>query len=292
MTGRTLLAGITLLATAATSAAGQNRLAVFSGTVVDSAKKPLQNAEVSIGGMNLTRTTDDKGAFRMETVTSGVHRVTVRRIGYAALDTIMVFPEDQEVVWRVTMTERLVTLDSVIVRAPLDPLMEDFEANRKRGFGRFMARADLEKMGGVSLQNTLRGLQGVDIIRTNSTAAYITSKRAPITACQVPRGSSTNREALQQQEAVDECLRRERIYYVPDVVERRQMIARACYPLAYVDRQLMNPGRPTPPFDVGQYPTDAIEAIEWYESTAQTPPKYTVNSPHCGVLVLHLRKKR
>jgi hypothetical protein len=281
---------VLMLAFVASIASAQNKLAVFSGTVVDAEKKPLGNAEVFIGGMNLTKTTDDKGVFRMETVTSGVHRVTVRKIGYAQLDTTMVFPEDQEVVWRVTMTEKLVTLDSVIVRAPLDPLMEDFEANRKRGLGRFMTRSDLAKMDGVSLQNVLRGMQGVDIIRTNSTAAYITSKRAPITGCQVPRGSANNREALQQQEAVDECLRRERIFYVPDVTERRQGIARACYPLGYVDRQLMNPGRPTPPFDIGQYSTDRIEAVEWYESASQTPPKYNVNSGNCGVLILHLRK--
>jgi hypothetical protein len=291
MIRRTVLS-IFALAFVASVASAQNKLAVFSGTVVDAAKKPLENAEVSIGGMNLTKTTDDKGVFRMETVTSGIHRVTVRKIGYAQLDTTMVFPEEQEVVWRVTMTEKLVTLDSVFVRAPLDPLMEEFEANRKRGFGRFMARSDLAKMDGVSLQNVLRGMQGADIIRTNSTSAYITSKRSPVTGCQIPRGSTTNREALQQQEAIDECLRRERIYYVPDVTERRQGIARACYPLGFVDRQLMNPGRPTPPFDIGQYTTDRIEAVEWYESASQTPPKYNTNSGNCGVLILHLRKTK
>src|ERR1044071_1546697 len=131
------------------SAASAQKLVVFSGTVVDSAKKPLGNAEVSIAGMNLTKTTDDKGAFRMETVTPGIHRISVRKIGYAAPDTSMVFPEDQEVVWRVTMTERVVTLDSVYVRAPREPWMEEFESNRKRGFGQFMDRAQLEKMDGV-----------------------------------------------------------------------------------------------------------------------------------------------
>jgi hypothetical protein len=54
----------------------------------------------------------------------------------------------------------------------------------------------------------------------------------------------------------------------------------------------MNPGRPTPPFDIGQYTTDRIEAVEWYESASQTPPKYNVNSGNCGVLILHLRKSK
>src|SRR3954471_25063533 len=137
MKGRAVLQAFTLLSMVATVSAGQNKLVLFTGTVVDSAKKPIANAEVAIVGMNLSKTTDDKGAFRIETVTTGIHQISVQRIGYAQFDTSMVFPEDQEVVWRVTMTPRVVTLDSVIVRAPLDPLMEDFETNRKRGFGRF-----------------------------------------------------------------------------------------------------------------------------------------------------------
>ena len=283
---------VPIAALSASAAFGQNKLVVFSGTVTDSAKKPIQNAEVSIGGMNLTRTTDDKGAFRLETVSPGVHQVTVRKIGYAALDTSMVFPEDQDVVWRVTMTEKVVTLDSVIFRAPVDPLMEDFEANRKRGFERFLTRADLAKVDGVSLPNVLRGMQGVSIVRTRTTASYITSKRAPISACQPPKGTRTYQEALKYQEAWDECLRRERIYYVPDPSEIQQGGVRACYPMVFLDRQLMNSGRPTPPFDIGQYSTDQIEAVEWYESESQTPPAYTRNGLNCGVLVLHLRKKK
>src|SRR3954471_17286370 len=113
MAGRAVLQAFTLLSFVASVSAGQNKPVLFTGTVVDSAKKPIANAEVSIAGMNLSKTTDDKGAFRIETVTSGVHQVSVRRIGYAQLDTSMVFPEgDQEVVWRETMTPHVVTLDS------------------------------------------------------------------------------------------------------------------------------------------------------------------------------------
>lgn len=292
MTNRAGFQAIALLAVVAGVASGQNKFVLFTGTVVDSAKKPLANAEVSISGMNLTRTTDDKGAFRMETVSIGVHHVTVRKIGYAQLDTSMAFPEDQEVVWRVTMREKSVTLDSVIVRAPIDPLMEDFEANRKRGFGRFLQRADLAKLDGASLPNVLRGMQGANIVRTRTTASYITSKRSPTSACTPPKGHRTYEEAKQFQEAWDDCLRRERIYYVPDPSEIQQGGVRACYPLIFVDRQLMNTGRPTPPFDIGQFATDQIEAVEWYESESQTPPTYARNGGNCGVLVLHLRKKK
>ena len=291
MIGRAV-SNVLALALLASAASAQNKLVVFSGTVVDSAKKPLENAEVSIGGMNLTKTTDDKGNFRMETVTAGVHRVMVRKIGYGQLDTSMVFPEDQEVVWRVTMKEKVVTLDSVIVREPRDPWMEEFESNRKRGFGQFMNREELSKMDGVPLPTVLRSLRGAEIIRTNSSSSYITSKRGPITGCQMPRSTKSAREAFEEQERVDECLRRERLYYVPDGAERQFGVKRACYPQVWVDRQLMNPGRPTMPFDLGTFSaTREIEAIEWYESESQTPPRYGNASARCGVLIIHVKKR-
>jgi hypothetical protein len=292
MTGRTALRVAALLALATGGASGQ-RLVLFTGTVVDSAKKPLANAEVSIAGMNLSKTTDDKGAFRIETVSAGVHQVTVRKIGFAQLDTAMNFPEEQEVVWRVTMTEKVVRLDSVFIRAPRDPWMDEFDANRKRGFGQFLDRAELVKFGGVPLPAVLQRMRGVEIIRTNNSAAYITSRRGGITGCPPVPPTSTVRESFRAQEANDECLRRERLYYVPDGAERQYGVKRACYPQVWVDQQLMNPGRPTMPFDLGMFTaTNELEAVEWYESESQTPPRYGNASARCGVLIVHVKKKK
>jgi hypothetical protein len=279
------------IALIASNASAQTKAVLFAGTVMDSLKQPLSNAEVSFPGMGISRTTDDKGAFRIENVTAGVHRVRVRHIGHGQIDTTMVFREDQNLEWRFTLG-RIITLDSVVVTAPLDPLMAEFESNRARGFGRFMTRADLARQDGVTLANVMRGLPGADIMRTNSGTSFVTSKRAPISGCQPTRMAESRQAALIEQERTDECLRRERIYYVPDETEKRMGYRRACFPLVFVDRQLMNPGRATPPFDINTYATEQIEAVEWYESESQTPAKYSVNSARCGVLVLHIRKKK
>jgi hypothetical protein len=280
----------TLLFIAATAGA-QADVVVFSGTVLDSTKKPLANAEVMIG-LGTLKATDAKGLFRMET-TPGIHHVTVRKIGFAQLDTTMTFPLDQEVIWRVTMTAKVVTLDSVVVRAPMEPWQVEFEANRKRGFGRFMTREDLLKLGQTPLPTALRRLSGAEIMRTNNNAAYIASKRGPITGCPPPAPAANPRGAFEAQEKTDECLRRERIYYVPDGAERQMGVKRACYPVVYMDNQIMTPGRPTPPFDLGTFAVaDQLDAVEWYESESQTPPKYSVNIARCGVLVLHVHKKK
>ncbi len=298
MTPRALLIPFALAV--ASQAAAQTKLVLFTGTVVDSTKRPIGNAEVSIAGLNLTRTTDNKGNFRFETVTGGIHQVTVRKIGYAQLDTSIAFPEDQDVEWRVTMREKIVTLDSVITRAPMEPWMEEFESNRKRGFGRFYTSAELRKMDGTTLPQVMRATPGTDIMRTNVGANFITSKRPPMSNCIAakPRsdgdggGEVARAYALEAQRRTDDCLRHEGIYYVPEATELQLGYRRACFPLVYVDNQLMNSGRPTPPFDVSQYATENIEAIEWFESQAQTPPKYSARQAYCGVLVLHMRRRK
>jgi hypothetical protein len=267
--------------------AQQRAFVVFSGTVADSMRQPLGNADVLLPGMNLGKTTNDKGEFRIADVPAGVHRVLVRHIGYTALDTIIAFREGPSLEWRITLG-RIVTLDSVIVKESVDPLLEEFEANRRRGFGRFMTRADLAKFGESSLPNVLTTLPGAAMTRSRVGTVYMTSKRQPQAGCIQPAGRTNSGE----QEAVDWCLRRERVYYVPDVTERRQGLPRACYPQVFVDRTLMNSGVPTQPFDIAGYATEQIEAIEWYEGEAQTPPKYALHNARCGVLVLHLRKRK
>ena len=274
------------------AAAQQKAMVVFAGTVVDSLRQPLGNTDVQLPGMNLGKTTNDKGEFRIADVPAGVHRVVVRHIGYTAVDTVLTFREGQSLEWRITLG-RIVTLDSVLVREPMDPLMEEFESNRARGFGRFMARADLARYDGASLPNVVTTLPGAAMTRSRVGMVFITSKRQPVTGCVPPRttaGGPAGAGAVQQ--AVDDCLRRERVYYVPDETEARQGVPRACHPQVFVDRTLMNSGVPTFPFDIAAYATEQIEALEWYESPSQTPPKYSVANARCGVLVLHLRKRK
>ena len=287
-----------LLFAGSSEAAGQRiDVVVFTGIVVDSARQPLGNAEVVFPGLTKSTTTNDKGIFRFADLPFGSHRVIVRMIGYAQLDSLVTFNAEQNVEWRVTLGRRVVTLDSVIVSAPIDPLMAEFEANRARGFGRFMTRADLAKFDGATLPNVMMSMPGVALTRGRVGAAWMTSRRQPMTGCVVPRpkeagsGAQAEANAYDAQRGADQCLRRERVYYVPDETEARQGVPRACFPQVFVDRTLMNSGVPTPPFDLTAYAPDRIEALEWYESSSQTPSKYSVNNAKCGVLVLHLRKK-
>src|SRR4051812_13138064 len=199
-------------------------LATFAGLVVDSAQHPIANAEVAIAGLNLKASTDDKGAFRLKDVAAGIHRVTVRHLGYAQLDTLIVFAENQVVERRVTLGASVVTLDSIVsVDRPRDPIMLEFEENKARGFGRFLSGDELAKMTVRPLGFAVQQMQGLNVLRGNSGQGWVATKRAPSSHCPASVGGrQTPQDARMAQAATDECLRRERLYYLPEPTEESQ----------------------------------------------------------------------
>ena len=265
--------------------------AVFTGTVVFSILRPIAIAVVSFPGLSLVRTTNDRGEFRISEIPPGRQQVLVRRIGFGQLDTAIVFRDSQTVERRVVLG-RIVRLDSVVVveTKPVDRELSDFEENRSKGFGRFLTRAQLEKMEGQSMAGVLQQLNGIGLIRGSASQSWVMSKRGVTSRCPTPRQGETIAQAEAQQAITDECLRRERVFYVPETFELRQGMARGCYALVYFNRQLMNPGRPTMPFDVNTFAPIQVEAIEWYEGASSVPMRYSAQDTRCGVLIIHGRR--
>lgn len=267
--------------------------AVFTGTVLDSLKHPLPNAEVSLPGLSLTRATDDAGTFRITGMPAGTHRVMVRRIGFGQLDTSITFADDHTVQVRITLGS-VVRLDSVVVTArngTPDVLMQAFEESRAKGFGRFVTRAQLEQQSGVTLGSIVASMQGVAGLRGTAGQVWVASKRSPPSRCPPVRLGETPALADQQQRITDECLRSERLYYVPEDFEALQGMKRGCYAVVYMDRNALNATHPVMPFDLNTFLPAQIEAIEWYESEGAVPQFYNAADARCGLLVLHKRRQ-
>jgi hypothetical protein len=265
--------------------------AIFAGTVVDFARRPLAGAEVSLPDAAITKLTDANGVFRLTDIPAGKQRVLVRRIGFGQLDTVMIFRENETIERRVTLG-RIVTLDSVVVAAARgDLLMADFEENRKMGFGRFITPEQLTKMEGQTLASVLQQLQGIALTRGSGGQSWVLGRRGPTSRCPTPRAGENMAQARANQEKTDSCLRAERLFYVPEEYESKQGLSRQCYALVYLDRSLMNPGKPTIPFDVNTLTTMQLQAVEWYEGSGSVPAKYSANDARCGLLVLHTRRK-
>lgn len=276
------------------TADAQAKGAIFAGTVVDSVQRPLANAEVSLPGLGISKSTDDKGAFRLTDIPAGNQRISIRRIGFGQLDTVMVFTDGQTIERRVTLG-RVAILDSVVVvdvKPSTDPLLADFEENRAKGFGRFVTRPQLDKMEGQTLGSVLQQLQGIGLVRGSGGQSWVLTKRGPASRCPTPRAGNTLAQARANQQVTDDCLRSERVFYVPDDFESKQGMSRACYARVYVDRALMNPGDPATPFDANTFATMQLQAIEWYESSGGVPAFYTTHDTRCGVLILHTRRAR
>jgi hypothetical protein len=292
MRGR--LAVIALLFVPAILIAQGRAGAIFTGSVVDSVQHPIANADVSLPGLSLNAVTKDDGTFRFTDIPAGIHRIIVRRIGYGLLDTLIIFAEGQTVARRITLG-RIVMLDSVLVvdAKTTDPAMAAFEANRARGFGSFLTRTELDKKEGQTLGSVMQQLSGLDVVRGSSGQAWVTGKRAPMSRCPPTSTRNVNAAAaIAAQAETDRCLRSERLYYVPEDYESRQNMKRTCYSVVYLDRSLMNAGRPTPPFDLNTLTPDRLEAIEWYADAAQVPPQYNARDSGCGVAVLHTHRPR
>jgi hypothetical protein len=267
--------------------------AVFVGTVVDSLRNPLPNAEVSLPELSLTRMTDDHGTFRITGISAGTHRVNVRRIAFGQLDTSITFADDHSVQLRITLSS-VARLDSVVVterNATRDVLMQAFEENRAKGFGRFVTRDQLEKQSGVTLGSIVASMQGVSGLRGTGGQLWIASKRSPPSRCPPPKLGMTPALAVEEQRKTDDCLRSERIFYVPEDFEAQQGIKRGCYSIVYLDHNALNATHPIMPFDLNTFLPTQIEAIEWYESESAVPPPYNAADARCGLLVLHKRRQ-
>ena len=286
---RLAVVGIALLLPALLAAQGTGT-AVFAGTVLDSLQHPIAEAEVSLPGLTLTRLTDANGNFRLTGLPAGAQRVVVRRIGFGQLDTSIVFADSQTVLRRITLG-RIVRLDSVIVQCRnLDLDMTTFEEHRKLGFGRFLTRDQLEKVGGATLASAVTGMQGLAFLHGSGGQSWVVSKRAVPTRCPPVRPGRDYNDALAAQRVTDDCLRAERVYYVPDDFETRTGVQRACYALVYLDRSPLNQAHPTMPFDINTFLPSQIESVEWYENDAQVPAPYPAPDARCGLLVLHKRR--
>ncbi|HEY6220169.1 MAG TPA: carboxypeptidase regulatory-like domain-containing protein [Gemmatimonadaceae bacterium] len=268
---------------------------VLSGRILDSLRNPLGNATVSLPSLNSSTISDTGGNFRLS-VPSGSHRVTIRHIGFAVIDTTLNFTADQTMLLEVTLKQIgygvAVLLDTVVSnnRGPIDLGMADFEANRLRGFGKFLTRADLEKVGGRAIGSRVSELQGVNVLHGHAGQAWVTSKRAPRSRC----ASINPPGRMVDQATMDRCLALEQLIYVPDHSEEVQGVQRACYSLVFLDANAVNATHPTMPFDLNSIDAGSLEAIEWYESSSQLPGKYAGRNPQCGLLVLHtirFRKK-
>ena len=241
-----------------------DRGAIFTGTVLDdTTRRPVADVELALPELSMSVVTNDVGGFRLVDIPPGNHRVVVRRAGYGALDVRMPFAANRTLERRIILSPAM-ALESVIVTADRTAL-PDFEANRRLGQGHFLTRADLARYDGRKISDALSQAPGARIMAGAGNQAWMTTTRGARSVEIGPR--------------------------IPDAMIPEGAKFGACYTQVWLDRMLMYAGRKDEtPFDINTIPAEQVEAVEFYSSPSQTPPKYMTRNSACGVLVIHTRR--
>ena len=249
-------------------------LPVFTGTVIaDTVGSPIENAEVLLADIGRTVLTDKRGAFRMSDIPIGSHVVSVRRVGYAPMNTTVQFAANRTVNQKVLLL-RATTLATVDVTA--DGVPAEFAERSKRGMGRFLTTRDLAGQEHRKLSDVLTVQNGFASVSARGGHAWVYGKRIK---GHIASANGTNFEQLRTQGV-----------YCPTQAEASQGIECACYAMVYVDDRLMNGGRPTEPFDINTLPVAEIAGIELYNGVAETPGKYSNLNTVCGVMLIWTKR--
>jgi hypothetical protein len=244
--------------------------ATFAGVVTDSSNRAIGGAEVSVPELARTTLTNEEGDFVLRDVPPGEQRVVIRRLGYGPVATKLTFQAGVTLRRRV-MLARATVLDSVTVtEKSYDPVLGDFDDNRRLGLGHFITREELAKLEGVSTGSVLRTIPGISVIGRDP-YAFVSSARAQTMMTSISQKGHTPLGAGDPSKGAPSGL---------------------CYSAVYLDNMRMYAGRPTanqsePLFDINSIPVAEIEAIEYYASVSQLPAKYLTPGAVCGVLVIH-----
>jgi hypothetical protein len=244
---------------------------VLGGRVVDAASgAPIIAAVVRLldegGAVADSVATDASGAFRIQSAAAGTFRVSVRAPGYAE--------EAGERVVLVAGTTSIVTLRASADAVRLEPVVVEV-AGRVRylenvGFydrqryetGRFIDRAEIERLNPRRVADLLRGIVGTRIVESGYHVDVVMRGGLATTL----GGSPANRQS--------------------DVV---------CAPEIYLDGMLISRGGPlgqaqNPRRNLNEILPADIEAIEVYASASRVPARFGGAHATCGVVLFWSRR--
>ena len=263
----------------------------------DETGQALQGAEVLLPGLGRSARTDALGEARIGSIPSGPHRIRVRFLGFAPMDTTLQFEGDTAAVL-FRLERAVVALDAVEVKAASPMRLRDFEMRRKIGSGKYLTAVDLERDSnrpfGIVAMTRFPGLQFVydadgrpHVSSTRGACGGNTSPSEELLAGargggSGGRGAATTGGTPGQSQGKGGS--GQGAGNTPGAGETRTYLGscspgRACYVVTFLDDiQLDNAD-----FDI--VTTWDIAAVEYYTGNS-VPPRYRVSGAACGVLLV------
>jgi hypothetical protein len=238
---------------------------VLTGIVRDvAASVPIVGAEVAVDKSSLATFTDTAGHFWISRIPVGRHIVTVRRLGYALVTTVIdVSPGDTlDAEFGLSAVPTRLPEVEITARDPLKLKLAGFELRRAAGFGHFIGPDVFKRDDYRPTADLLRQLPGTRIVKsTNSNATWLAGGR-------LARSTGLFR--------VDGADRR-----------RGAQPERDCYASVYLDgAPVFSALQNEVLFDLNTIPANTLAAAEYYAGAAEAPPEYPQKRNTCGVLLL------
>lgn len=152
----------------------------IDGIVTDANLTPLPDASVSILGSKVRVTTGANGRFRILQLTPGNYVVAVHRLGYAPVSAAVDIVADDTLRPSFAMAPIANALDTMLVLGKSrSGKLAEFDERRRLGFGHFLTQADIEKRIAVSIDDLLRPIPSVMIIRDSA----LSQRELPARTC-------------------------------------------------------------------------------------------------------------
>ena len=141
---------------------GPSRL---SGTVLNESGRPVGDAVVEVRRTGLPARTDASGRFDLAGLPVGTHVLEVRRIGFAPQHDVVQLAASSPTSVTVALEKPVRLLDAVRVtaRTLYSRRQLEIEQRRRRGFGHYIMRDELERNPSARVTDLLRRIPGVRI---------------------------------------------------------------------------------------------------------------------------------
>ena len=260
---------------------GQEATGRLTGTVrVAEDGEPVSGVEMVLVESGRVAVTDESGRFVFEGIPPGRYALTAHRLGLTGERAVAVEVEAGET----TAIQMLVRSDPVPVpgiEAEIDPALPSriggFYRRAERGTGRYITRADIERLAPHFSVELLERVPSMKVRCTQPAQCFYWFARS--------QGQQTLRKnCAGLVRSSPDCAGAMGTDSPPQVAGGGLILegSRVCAPLHFLD------GTMVPKFDLDDLPPSQIEGIEVY-TPSSVPPRFKRAGSDCGVLVIWTR---
>jgi hypothetical protein len=136
----------------------------LTGTVFNESNRPVRDAIVEVLRTGTSTATDTAGRFELANLPVGTHALEVRRIGFAPQHIPVQLASRGPSIVNVVLEKPVRMLDAVQVTETIYSRRQvELERRRRRGFGHFITREELDRSAASQLSDILRRVPGVRV---------------------------------------------------------------------------------------------------------------------------------